>query len=303
MTNINTLILASINSILTETYKYNFNTDPFQYNLDVKRQFKDIIKSLKMDEAVTKIIESYNQTEEQFYLSITADLNAKSGYLEYEYEKEISTYKSLVENDNLYIYLLFVSNRLNKNQSFWINILKNSESKDSLKLMIQCIPDNIKFDPIFQLLCASHATSVGEECYNLPSIYGNEILQIPSIAIKFIKSTYYDLEYKKEVTNSILKVETNDIEYEKKYGKYIRANIEKLFLDPSFVDMFIDIDNNFISLLPLDLVNIEMLNKVIEKMLNQEYYTQNDYDTLNNILKIRTTIIANTNTQQKKQIK
>lgn len=303
MENINALILASINSILTELYKYNFNTDPFKYNLDVKKQFKDIIKSLKMDETVTNIIESYNQTEEQFYLSVTSTINAKRGYLEYKYEKEISSYKRLVDTDDLYIYLLFASNRLKNNKSFWINILKESQSKDSLKLMIQYIPDDIKINPIFQLLCASHATSIGEEYYNLPSIYGNETLQIPSIAIAFIKSTYYDLEYKKEVTSSILKVKTDDIEYEKKYGKYIRANIERLFLDPSFVDMFIDIDNSFISLLPQTLVNVEMLNKVIEKMLNQEYYTQNDYDTLNNILKIRTTIIENINVQQKKQIK
>lgn len=288
-------ILDSINAILKEVVNFDFKIDMLSCNLDKKEYFKRIIEASSYEEDVKKIIEDNGYEEKLFYYELTAFFNSRVPCG--EYKVAIDDYNNIVSDDAKFVFLLFVSKSLREDKSFWMNIVKQNSS---LRSVFPFIPDTIKQNMYFKMICARHALDVGEEPYNIPALYGDVALRNSVVAVSFIDGVYNELEYKQEVFSSISKVETADFLYESYYGRYIRSNIDYLMTLSDFRSKLVGINERFITLIPKEYVTEEMIARVRENVCGKAFFCEDDFLFLEYLDKISTNLMEDAKKLEKK---
>ena len=274
-------VLKTINRVLT-----NLEENMIEEKL-TKEFISKIIKTLKYDEKIKSIILKNNIKEESFFYNLSNVINNTTKINTPSLQEEVNCYKEKAKNKDEYLYLLFISKDLEKNKVFWFNLIKMEKLKENLQNITSYIDEEIKKDSIYKKILATTSLKLGEKISLIPALYDESIMKEPFFAIEYIKNIYYELEYKEEVINSLLGIKNKNEMYEYLYGKHIRNNIEKLYLDKNFINKFIDIDNIFINLIPPNLIEIETINHVIEKILNEDCYKEEDLRNIEELEKLR----------------
>lgn len=270
-------IIAAINEILIAGINYDFDFDKFTCNLNNGEFFKRIVIETHYDEYIKKLITENKCDEFLFYYELTRLMNSE--IISEENKILIDSYNEIVSNNAKYVYLMFASESLRESKSFWINIAKQIKDLEELKSLLIFIPDDIKKSSDFKMTFSSVLVQAGEDVLNIASMCG-ELFNIPSFAIDFIKSVYYDLELKDEVYMSFSKEMSLNSVYESKYGKFIRKNIDYWMSLTDFRNKIFEISTDFIKFIPDEYIDDDFINKVRFYICNREFVNDTDFSIL-----------------------